>query len=155
MREPHGFPFRAHPFAVCRLFGGISQCRWRAIGPANRALCHTICALDPPFDVNIAVKALFARSGPDVFHRNSHNATWEHQRRDSDAVLMREFRARISPRQRGDRFRLTKQEAQHIEMMHAHVRQRQAVVIFEKALPMWDRAHLDGGHDRRAQLTLV
>ncbi len=68
---------------------------------------------------------------------------------------MRKLGARIGARQCGDCVRLTKQEAQHIQMMHTHIGECQTVIVFKKSLPMRDGAHLDCRHHRRAQLTIV
>ena len=64
---------------------------------------------------------------------------------------MREARARVAPRHRGDLLRLAEQEPQHVEMVHAHVGERQPLVAGEKPLPVRDGVHVDLREHRLAQ----
>ena len=43
----------------------------------------------------------------------------------------------------GDLVGIAEQEAQHVEVMDAHVGQRQPVIVFEEGLPVRDRVHVD------------
>ena len=59
------------------------------------------------------------------------------------------------PRQRRDLLGIAEQEAQHVEMVHAHVGERQPVVVLQKALPVRDRVHVDLREDDLAELAAV
>ena len=76
----------------------------------------------------------------------------EAQGRDRDAVRMLERRARVLARQGGDLVGIAEQEAQHVEMVHAHVGQRQPVIILQETLPVRDRVHVDLGKDDLAEI---
>ena len=46
---------------------------------------------------------------------------------------------------------IAEQEAQHVEMVHAHVGERQPVVVLEEGLPVRDRVHVDLREDDLAE----
>ena len=50
---------------------------------------------------------------------------------------------------------IAEQEAQHVQVMDAHVEQGQPVVVAQEILPVRDRAHLDRGDHRLAQVAAV
>jgi hypothetical protein len=58
-------------------------------------------------------------------------------------------------RVRGSFVRLAEEETKHVQVVHAHVRQRQTVIAFEEGLPVRDGMHVDLGEDDRAKITAV
>ena len=143
MREPHRVPGRRDPLAAGGLCRGIGKRRGGAGRPADRALGDALRALDAPVDVLVVLVAILARTGPHILQRHGQHARREFHRRDGDAVGMVELRARILAGQRRDLVRIAEQEAQHVEMMHAHIGERQPVVLLEERLPVRDRMHVD------------
>jgi hypothetical protein len=64
-------------------------------------------------------------------------------------------RAWVAPSLGSDLHRLAKQKAQNIQVMHRHIRQRQAVIISQKPLPMRDREHVDLRKHDLAQIAAI
>ena len=63
--------------------------------------------------------------------------------------------ARVLARQRGDLVGVAEQEAQHVEVVHAHVGERQPVVVLEKSLPVRDGVHVDLREDDVAERAAI
>ncbi len=64
-------------------------------------------------------------------------------------------RARVGAGGGEDLGRLAEQVAQHVEVVDAHVGERQPVVVLEEGLPVRDGVHADLGEDRLAEFAAV
>lgn len=126
----------------------------RVTRPTDCALRHSIRAFYPPADVPIS-DSIGGWSGPYVIPSRGSEAVGIFQDVQADTVTMGKLRPWIPSRTDKYAFRITEQVAEGIEMMNAHVQEREAAVVSEPGLPMWNRPHLYGGQNRFSKITAI
>src|SRR5581483_913405 len=127
----------------------------RIRGPADRSFRHTLRALHAPADVIIRRRAFASRSGPDVVPGGGPQSARVLKNVKNDAVSVFESRPRISSGAQVDAVGVSEQEPESVQVMNAHVQQRQAVIGFEPGLPVRDGAHFDRRQHGLAKVATV
>src|SRR6218665_538513 len=123
--------------------------------PAHPALRQTLSAFYTPFDIGIRCKVCLARPAPHILQTDGHQSVLKAERGANDAVGVRKLGAGVRARGAENVDGLTEEKAQHIQVMDAHIQQGQPSILFQEALPMWNRPHFYRSQDGETQLAVV